>query len=461
MSRNRTLGPTRVRTGVAIISVQALLALAVLVYLLAHEAVHLPFGASQYKVHAVFSDASGLKRENHAPVTIAGVPSGRVTDVVYRGGVAIATLELNRSVRGKLRDDAGARIVPRSALQDLTVDLSVGRRSAPALRAGATIPATRTSTTVGTDRVVGVLDADTRAQVQVLLGELALGTRRRAVPLRGGLARLGRLVETTTGVTRALDDRRALLTRLVGQLDTLFTTLGDRGQQLGGAIDAGRQTLDVTSARDRELADTVRELPASLARLGDAMGAVATLGPQLEPALARLRPFARELPAALRSLRDVVPAGRGLLADLQALARRGGPGARSLRRLLTELGPGAQALQPAAKDLGPVVAAIDAHKDGIGKLGDNFSGVFSTNDANGPILRGLGFFEPFNPADFGFPAKASGATLVRAQTETIRALTQVCLTENPLACLARYLVPGLPGSVAPLPLTAHWKGAHR
>jgi hypothetical protein len=97
----------------------------------------------------------------------------------------------------------------------------------------------------------------------------------------------------------------------------------------------------------------------------------------------------------------------------------------------------------------PILRDVDRDRSGIGELGDNFSGVFSTNDANGPILRGLGFFERFNPADFGFPANARGAQLARARTESVLALMRVCLHINPVACLVRYLIPGLPGAVVP------------
>ena len=93
----------------------------------------------------------------------------------------------------------------------------------------------------------------------------------------------------------------------------------------------------------------------------------------------------------------------------------------------------------------PIVAAIDKNKDGIGLLGERFSGVFSTNDANGIILRGLGFFEKLNPANLGAPG-ASGAELRSLQRKSVRALLKAC-KDNALACLARYLIPGLPGAV--------------
>ena len=84
--------------------------------------------------------------------------------------------------------------------------------------------------------------------------------------------------------------------------------------------------------------------------------------------------------------------------------------------------------------------------DGIGQLGERFSGVLSTDDANGPVLRGLGTFEPFNPADFGAPG-ATGARKAALASQAATALTLSCTRGSLVACLARYLVPGLPGSV--------------
>jgi phospholipid/cholesterol/gamma-HCH transport system substrate-binding protein len=434
--------------GRTIILAQALLALGVLVYLLSHEYIHLPLvGGSHYELRAAFTDAAGLDGNSHSPVTVAGVPLGRVTGVEYRGGLAIATMQLPTSVEGKLFADARARIMARSALQDLMVDITPGSPAAGALPSGSTIAAAQSSSTVGLDRVIDTLDADTRTQVQVLLGQLSVGLLRRAGALRAGLSQLGELVDTSTGVTRQLAERRAFLTRLVGDLNTLATQLGNRDQDLANVVVLGQRTLAVTAARSAELSSTVRLLPSTLSALSDAMGAISALAPPLDPALEQLRPFARELPGALAALRAFVPTGIGLSRDLDTLATRGGTGVHDLRATLTALGPASRQLKKPTADLLPILRDIDRDKSGIGQLGDNFSGVFSTNDANGPILRGLGTFEPFNPVDVGFPASARGALLTRAQDESVLALTRVCLRSNPLACLVRYLIPGLPGSI--------------
>jgi phospholipid/cholesterol/gamma-HCH transport system substrate-binding protein len=438
-----------------LIALQAALAIGVLAYLLSHEYIQLPlFGPSHYELRAAFTDAAGLSGANHSPVTVAGVPVGRVTSVSYQDGRAVATLQLPESVKGKVFADARARIIPRSALQDLMVDITPGSRATGALAPGSTIPPSRTSSTVGFDELIDTLDPDTRAEVQVLLGQLSTGLAGRAGALRAGLGQLGRLVDVSTTVTRQLAERRALLTRMVSELDSLATELGSHDTDLVQAIDFGRRTLDVTASRSAQLSGTVRGLPATLSALSGAMGAVTSLAPPLDAALVRLRPFARGLPGALGALRAFIPAGTGLVHDLNTFTSGAAQPVRDLRSTLTALGPAARLLRRPVSDLFKILTPINQDKAGIGQLGDNFSGVFSTNDTNGPILRGLGFFENFNPADMGFGANARGPQLVKAQVDSVLALTDLCLHVNPVACLVRYLVPGLPGTVVPAALSA-------
>jgi phospholipid/cholesterol/gamma-HCH transport system substrate-binding protein len=448
-----------VRFGRTAILLQLLGAIAFVVYLLGHEGVQFPFtGSGDYTVQAQFTDAGGLSGADATPVLVSGVPEGRVTAVTYRHGLAVATLRLPDAVRGEIHADATATVIPRSvALEDLTVDINPGDPRLPALRPGATIPPSRTSASVRFDSLIDVLDANTRAQLQIMLSQLQSGIGNRAGALRGALAQLGNLVTPTSVVTTELADRRVLLSRLVSTLATMVDTLGARSRDLAGAVADGSQTLAVTAAVSDRLAATMRELPAALESLTGAMNAVNGLSKPLAPALTELPPLARALPSALASLRRFDPSGVRLIADLRTLIARGSGPAADLRTTLTRLGPASRALAPTAHDLLPVLQVINTHKQGIGEVGDNFSGVFSTNDANGPILRGLGFFEPLNPVDMGFPG-TSAASLRAAQTDSIRALTDVCRHSNPLACIIRYLVPGLPGSVVPSSLVPRLVG---
>jgi phospholipid/cholesterol/gamma-HCH transport system substrate-binding protein len=440
------------------ILLEALAAIAFLVYLLSHEAFQLPFFSHNYTVRAEFVDATGLKSSNHSPVLVAGVPEGRVQSVSYHDGLAVATLELPNAVRNRIHSDASVSVVPRSAIMDLMVDIKPGSRAAPVLKPGSLIAPSRTGSTVEWDRLIDVLDADTRAQLQVLLGELQVGLNGRTGQLRGALQQLGSLVDGSTTVTQQLADRRVLLSRLVSTLNTMVTTLAQRQTDLAGAVDAGQRTLQVTAARSTQLSAIMRSLPPAFDQLTGAMNALSSLAGPLDPALTGLAPFARALPAALGSLRGFVPAGDALVADLRNLIDKGSTPAGDLHSALAALGASSPDLLPTAKQLLPVLRAVNNDKQGIGQVGDNFSGIFSTNDANGVILRGLGFFEPFNPADFGFPASSSGAQLAHEKTQAVTALTRVCLRVNPLACLVRYEVPGLPGAIVPLSRLPHIVG---
>jgi phospholipid/cholesterol/gamma-HCH transport system substrate-binding protein len=370
---------------------------------------------------------------------------GTVENVSFDNGVAVAELSLDPDAAEVVGAGSTARIVSRSALQDLEVDIDPG--PGKALADGATIPPAKTSSTVGSDRVVSLLDADTRAQLQVLLPQLAEGLKGRAPALRADLDELGRVVDSTRLAAAALADRRRELVRFVDELDSVVSRLAERRSQLGNAVDAAQQTLAVTAGRDRELDRVMAQLPPTLDDVNGALGAVDDLSKPLVPALEQLRPVAERLPAALDSVRNLLPEGSQLIDDLDGLATRGAAPVAHLRALLADLGPASNAIAPSVADVRPIIRAIDRNKDGIGLLGDRFSGVFSTNDANGPILRGLGFFEPFNPEDLGFDSGGGSAGLERAKLDSVAALTKVCVTENPVACLVRYLIPGLPGFV--------------
>ncbi|HEX4107807.1 MAG TPA: MlaD family protein [Solirubrobacteraceae bacterium] len=443
---------TRVPLGRTALVVQALAAIALVVLLLRAEGVPLPFSAGgKWTVQLQLADAGGLSDGSRAPVTVAGVVEGRVASVRYRDGIAVAELELDHSARGALRADTVATVIARSALQDLVVSLSPGSRTAPPLAPGAVIPTSRSSAPVTLDQVLAVLDAGTRAQLQVLLAELARGIGAHPGALGAALTALGPDLDPVDRVLALLAQRRTLLGQLTDELDTVFTALSGHDRALARALADGNRTLATTGAAGGgALAGVLADLPGAISALDGALRSLATLGPPLAPALAQLDRTAAALPGALSAVRSATPALSGALLALQRLT---GPAAGTLASAADAAGrlaPVADQAPPALRAAQRITAAIDANRDGIGALGARFSGVFSTDLNDGPIVRGLGFFQPFDPADFGVPG-ASGTRLLTLQTQVISALTAVCEHENLVACLVRYLVPGLPGAVASLP----------
>lgn len=451
LNPKRTAG--RVPLGRLAIAVQVIAALIFAGYTLSKKSVRLPWvSGDRYVVQVIFPDAKGLDPADNPAAAVAGTPEGQVTSVRYESGRAIATLSLDPSVRGKLFADATAELRPASALQNLLVNVDPGTPAAGPLPDGQPIPPDRTSSFVAIDELTGILDADTQAYVSILLQEADAGLHGRAGGLRGALAELGNLTDPATAVARALARRRQELTRLVGELDVIFTTLGRRGAELASAIDAGDRTLAVTAARRRELAALTRRLAPVLAEARRSLAALRALAGPLSPALARLAPAGAPLAQGLQRLRAILPQVSGLVGQLGALERRGREPLRLMVAGTAGISRRMRALEPVARQLTGLARLLDRYKGGAAQLADTFSGVFSPQDRGGPYgqVDVLGF-EPVKPENFGYPPGAAstpaGRRALHARVAT--ALEGLCRRGSLGACIARFNIPGL----LPRPLT--------
>ena len=430
----------RVPLGRLAIAVQLIVALAFVGYTLSKKSIRLPFSAEPYTVQVIFPDAKGLDRLDEPAVAVAGTPIGRVDHVDYQDGRAIATLTLEPDLRGKIFADASAAIRPASALQNLLVNIDPGHPKSGEL--DGPIPSWRTSSYVAIDELTGILDADTRAYATILIDQLSLALHGREPALRGALTKLGDVVDTATPVSQALAERRRLLTRLVGELNVVFGTLGDRGAQLASAVNAGNHTLAVTAAREAELAAVTRELAPVLTEADRALAGLAQLSRPLLPALDDLVPASGPLASSFAKLRGLLPRSEGLLDQFQALVDAGAEptelldrGTRGLRDRVRDLVPQARAMRALAKRL-------DVYKGGFRQTADVLSGAFSAQDRGGAYGQvDLINIEPLRPENFGYGADTSRETLKR---QVARALELTCREQNPIACVFRFQIPGLP-----------------
>ncbi|MFN2611802.1 MAG: MlaD family protein [Solirubrobacterales bacterium] len=438
----------RIPLGRLAIAVQIVGAMIFLGYTLVKKDIHLPFTASRYQVQVIFPDAQGLDPKDGPSAAVAGSPVGKVTDVRYENGRALVTLELDPEVRGKIFADASARVRPASALQNLLVNVDPGSPQTGRLPDGQPIPPQRTSDSVAIDELTSVFDVDTQAYTQILISEAERALHGRAGSLRSGLAELGRLTDTARPVAAALAERRRQLTRLVGDLDQIFSAVSLRGRQLGTAVDAGSRTLAVTSARRRELEQLSGRLAPLVGELRRSLAATHRVTGPLAPALERLAPASRYLRTDARRLRRLLPRAASFTEQAAELIREG---RLPLSLLLTGtegLTAKAKALVPVAKDFSYRAGLLDQYKHGVPQLADTFSGAFSVSDSGGiygqvDVLK----FEAARPENFGISSasrSSSGGGHSRLETLVATALEQRCADHNVMACLMRFAIPGLP-----------------
>jgi phospholipid/cholesterol/gamma-HCH transport system substrate-binding protein len=222
--------------GVALIAGFTVLALALQGGFLTHR----------YTVHAVFTDAAGIRPGD--PVTVAGLTAGRVNGVQIQGGDVVMDLGVNSSV--VLTSDSTADIKIETLLGRRSVELVDGS-SSQHLQDGATIPVSMTQTPVDitnlNDISVHLLNRSDAGALNSLLDEVTKVTQGKEAQLRTILDGLGK-------VTAAVDERRAQLGVLLDALKTVSTTLGSHDQTIVSMINNLDSVLNNLAARQKALA---------------------------------------------------------------------------------------------------------------------------------------------------------------------------------------------------------------
>jgi virulence factor Mce-like protein len=415
--------------------------------------VQLPFVDHPYVIHAWFNDAAGLDPSNGPAVSVAGVPEGEVTGVKLQDGRALVTMSLGSGARGKLFRDASVRVRPFNGANFLELDILPGDPATGALPAGATIDAARTSIPVATDQVLDVLNADTRAYLQILTEQAAVALNGTGGRLADALSRLAPLSSAARQIGTMLEQRDHLISELVGESNAIFRTLGHRHAELAAALAAGTKVLSVTGSRTRELELATRELPSVLAQGQLTSGAIAAAAPDLEHALVSLTPAANAFGSGLRATRRAVPGLYRFLYAAESLVQRTLTPSRELERLAGGLSQGIGPAIVGYQALTQIMQTVVDHEQPIKRFSDALSGVLSTEDAYGVLgrVKFIGIEAP-RAEDLGLPESASKPGRgghSQLQLMLASALGALC-HRQPITCVLSAATPGLPGSIVPL-----------
>jgi ABC-type transporter Mla subunit MlaD len=370
-------------------------------------------------------------------------------------------MELNPDARGKLFRDATVRVRPFNGANFLELDVQPGHAAAGAMPDGGVIDAGRTSIPVATDQVLDVLDADTRAYVQLLSEQTAIALDGGGGELGHALQRLAPLSTSARQIGDTLATRRKLISALIGEMNSVFHTLGNRHIELASTLSALTRLLAVTGSRTREIEAATRDLPSVLTQIDTTGGAVTNAGPELEQALQRIAPAATAFASGLRATRGAIPSLQLLLSAGRSLADRTRTPSAELVSLTSRLGEGISSAIAGYEDLTTIMRGIVAHEDPIAHFSEAISGVLSTQDSYGVLgrVKIIGIEGP-RAEDLGLPAadtRRASAGHSKLETMLASALRSMCLRSQPLACLIAAATPGLPTSVvprgrAPLPL---------
>jgi phospholipid/cholesterol/gamma-HCH transport system substrate-binding protein len=373
-------------------------------YVLAHQRTTLPgwvplFGRDVFTLKGEFPTAQAITPGQGQTVDIAGVEVGQITKVDLVDGRAIVTMELKPKYEHRVHPNATMLLRPKTGLKDMIVELNPGTAAGgPPVKDGYTVPVSNTLPDVNLDEILAVLDGDTRTYLQMLLNGAATGLEGNGGNLAQVFRRFEPTARDTAKFTELLQQRRQYIRRAIHNFGVFTNALAARDQQLATFVDNSNQVFRHFANQDTNLERTVALLPSALRDTNRALAQATAFADQAGPALQAIRPGARALGPSLVAtrpfLRDTTPIIRDQLR----------PFTRVATPVLKELRPAASEFADATPDLMTTFDVLNAFLNGLAYnppgqregylfylawLNHLSNSIFSAQDAEGPIRRGL------------------------------------------------------------------------
>jgi phospholipid/cholesterol/gamma-HCH transport system substrate-binding protein len=393
---------TYFRDFVAII-VLSLIGLATLLYILSNQKAALPswvpgLGQEFYELNAEFTSSQAVTPGQGQAINIAGIQVGKVGAVKLENGRAIVRMDIEPEYADLIHEDATYLLRPKTGLNDMVIEVDPGRRGdTPA--EGETIPESQTEPNIHPDQVLATLDADTREYLTLLLqggaqgiggqGKQLSATLRRFYPLTRDLARIG----------SALAARRQSIARSIHSFRQIAVELGENDRELAAFVDSSNAALRAFANQEASLRAALRELPPTLRATQDGLARADRVAVEARPTLLALIPQAQALKPALEGTQRLFKETRIPIRDqIRPFTRQVLPVFRHLNQASAPLEKTVTGLRGGFKSLNVLFNALafnpgGAQREGylfwLGWLNHNFNSIFLTQDAEGPVRRGL------------------------------------------------------------------------
>ena len=381
------------------------LALGVGGYILANQRFTLPgwvplAGSDFFTLEAELSTAQAVVPGQGQTVTIAGVKVGDIGSAELEDGLAVVEMNLDEDYRDRIFRDATILLRPKTGLKDMYLQLDPGTQGAGKLEEGDRIEVANTLPDVNPDEVLSTLDRDTRDYLRVLLNAGAEALDGNAANLRETFKRFEPTARDARAIVSQLALRRRNLRRVIHNFQELVTELGTHDTELAAFVDSANANFEALARQDENLREALRLLPGTLGETESTLTKTGELASELGPALERLRPAARALGPSLREtrpfLREATPIVR---TQLRPFSRDVRPTVRVLRQAAEDLAVVTPRTTRVFKFVNTLLNTLAYNPPGreegylFWASWVNHAGgtIFNTQDAHGPVRRGLVF----------------------------------------------------------------------
>jgi phospholipid/cholesterol/gamma-HCH transport system substrate-binding protein len=322
------------------------ISLAVSTYILREQRFQFPLiDEKPFVLNAELENAQAVTPGQGQTVEVAGVKVGRMGAVTLKNGRAIVRLDMFPKYRRLVREDAKALLRPRTGLKDMFLQLDPGSGSAPVAREKFTIPVRNTMTDVDLDEILSSLDTDTRAYLALLVDGTGKGLKDRGGDLAELFERFGPTLRDLRRVNQAVAQERDAVKDAVHGLALLSEELAGKDDDLARVVDSSASVFEALAAEDRNVSQTVRQLPEALRTATATLGDVERLAGELGPTSERLVPVFDSLNRANRA---ITPVARAITPPIRDQIR---PFTREARPLVGNLATAASGLGESFPDL--------------------------------------------------------------------------------------------------------------
>jgi phospholipid/cholesterol/gamma-HCH transport system substrate-binding protein len=375
---------------------------AVAVFILGKQRLHLPawvpfVGKDFFVIKAELSTAQAVTPGQGQTVNIAGVQVGEISKVELKDGKAVITLRMEPKYKRVYRD-ASVLMRPKTGLKDMVAELTPGTPQAGRLPENGVIPVSATLPDVNLDEILASLDNDTRDYLTILVNAGAEGVGGNGRELARAIRRFEPSALYGRRVFGALEKRKANIRRVIHNLSLLMAELGARDDQVAQFVENSNAVFSSLASQDANLRATLTELPSALDETQRGLGKAKLLADELGPTLQALRPGARALGPTLRSVRPFVKETTPVIHnEIRPFVRASRPTVTQLRPTLKDLATATPDLTRTFKVVNRLLDMLAYNPKGseegylfwvawANHLGNQ---IFTTQDAHGPIRRGL------------------------------------------------------------------------
>jgi len=392
----------------------------------------LPFVGEEFEhISAQFSTAQAVTPGQGQAVDVAGIQIGKVTSVDLENGHAVVGMDIEPKYMQLIHPDASFLLRPKTNLNDMVVEVEPGTEKGQ-VEDGAEFTLAQTEPNTNLDAFLNTLDADTRQYLQLLVAGGAQGIGGRGKQLGNAFRRFGPFVHYVAKLNKAVAARHVALARTIHDFNLLTTELARREDSVKRFVTSSKDALGNFANQQESVQEAFREFPASLEAAKAGLASSNRFSQVAYPTLVKLIPQAQALTPAFRATEK-------LFAETTAPIRdQIRPFSREVRPVLTHSAEAAEPFEKTVRSFGNSLTGFNSFLNELsykpkGKesylfylpwLNHDFNASFNTEDAGGPILRGLVLIS-CTGADLGYGAAKNQALLGQPFLETLLETLQI------------------------------------